>query len=50
MSQQTEKNLAEGSAAMDDKEIVSITIPTSFYFYYMYLLFYIFLEDSPQHP
>ena len=43
MSQQVEKNIAEGQAAMVEKDSVSIMISTYFYFYYMYLLFYLFI-------
>ena len=52
MSQQTshaEKNLAEGSAAIPEKEIVSITT-LLFYFYYMYLLFSYFSRKLAPTP
>ena len=51
MSQQVEKNIAEGSAAMADEEgAVSITIPiiiiSMIYTYFLPN----FLENSPQYP
>ena len=42
MSQQIEKNTAEGSAAMVEKEIVSITIPTFLFLLYVLTYFFIF--------
>ena len=39
MSQQVEKNIAEGSAAMaDEEEVVSITIPIIIFVIYTYFL------------
>ena len=50
MSQQVnnaEKNLAEGSAAMADKEIVSITIPTFLFLLYVLTYFSYFRKLLP---
>ena len=50
MSQQVEKHVAEGSAAMaDEEEVVSITIPIIIIFV-IYLLSSYFIENSPQYP
>ena len=53
MSQQignAEKNLAEGSAAMADKEIVSIAIPISFFTSIICTYFFIFFRKLPPTP
>ena len=47
MSQQIEKNVAEGSAAMADKEIVSITIPTFLFLLYVLTYFFHFRKLPP---
>ena len=46
-----EKNVAEGSAGIVDKEIVSITYSSSYFIYVLYLFICIsFLENSPKYP
>ena len=51
MSQQVEKHVAEGSAAMaDEEEVVRITIPIIIIIFVIYLLSSYFIENSPQYP